>query len=231
MQKILIVEDDAQNNQMLRDYLENHGYLCEQAYSGSEARLLFAMGEYDLVLLDLMLPGISGEALVSLFSTKAPVIVLSAKSGLDSKVEVLSNGADDYLCKPFDLPELLVRIQVQLRRRGKAAAFGPLENLPDGGGTAYVYRAWTLNPDTQEMTVQGELVELTRHEFLILELLIRNPKRVFTKQMIYEYAWGEEYLAEDKTIHVHISNIRAKLKKSGTDTYIQTVWGMGFKLS
>ncbi len=88
-----------------------------------------------------------------------------------------------------------------------------------------------MNPDTLEMTAAGEMVELTRHEFMIMELLIRNPKRVFTKQMIYEYAWGEEYLAEDKTINVHISNIRSKLKKSGTDTYIQTVWGMGFKLS
>lgn len=242
MQKILIVEDDAQNNQMLRDYLENHGYACTQAYSGSEGKLLFSMGEYDLVLLDLMLPGIAGEDLVLLFSEKAPVIVLSAKSGLDSKVGTLSAGAEDYICKPFDLPELLVRIQVQLRRRDKVAG-KRLEGNPAmgegasgqgrGGGAqkAYAYRAWTLDPDTQEMTAKGELVGLTRHEFLILELLIRNPKRVFTKQMIYEYAWGEEYLAEDKTINVHISNIRSKLKKTGTDTYIQTVWGMGFKLS
>lgn len=282
MEKILIVEDDASNNQMLRDYLESHGYACAQAYSGSEGKLLFSMEKYDLVLLDLMLPGIPGEELVALFSEKAPVIVLSAKSGLDSKVEVLSAGAEDYLCKPFDLPELLVRIQVQLRRRratggdpaaeargetmseqerhgtvqGKAmsghkdAVFenGEAisgqdrdisrqdENCSESGmafpiGKTYIYRDWTLTPDTQEMTACGELVELTRHEFLIMELLIRNPKRVFTKQMIYEYAWGEEYLAEDKTINVHISNIRSKLKKSGTDSYIQTVWGIGFKLS
>lgn len=219
MQKILIVEDDAKNNQMLAEYLADHGYVCTQAYSGSEAKLLFSMKEYDLVLLDLMLPGIPGEELVSLFSEKVPVIVLSAKSGLDSKVGVLSAGAVDYLCKPFELPELLVRIQVQFRR---------LERKSE---TVYSYRGWTLNPDTQEMTAEGEPVELTRHEFLIMELFIRNPRRVFTKQMIYEYAWGEEYLAEDKTINVHISNIRSKLKKSGTDTYIQTVWGMGFKLS
>lgn len=219
MQKILIVEDDAKNNQMLAEYLADHGYVCTQAYSGSEAKLLFSMKEYDLVLLDLMLPGIPGEELVSLFSEKVPVIVLSAKIGLDSKVGVLSAGAVDYLCKPFELPELLVRIQVQFRR---------LERKSE---TVYSYRGWTLNPDTQEMTAEGEPVELTRHEFLIMELFIRNPRRVFTKQMIYEYAWGEEYLAEDKTINVHISNIRSKLKKSGTDTYIQTVWGMGFKLS
>lgn len=242
MQKILIIEDDAQNNQMLQDYLQNHGYTCTQAYSGSEGKLLFSIEEYDLILLDLMLPGIAGEELVSLFSLKTPVIVLSAKSGLDSKVDVLSAGAEDYICKPFDLPELLVRIQVQLRRRGRTAPAVPTENPAAGDAAsrqckdaysqnAYAYRAWTLNPDTQEMTAEGELVDLTRHEFLIMELLIRNPKKVFTKQMIYEYAWGEEYLAEDKTISVHISNIRSKLKKSGTDTYIQTVWGMGFKLS
>lgn len=250
MEKILIVEDDASNSQMIKEYLENHGYACTQAYSGSEGKLLFSMEEYDLVLLDLMLPGIQGEELVGLFSEKAPVIVLSAKSGTDSKVEVLSAGAEDYLCKPFDLPELLVRIQIRLRRSreknaaapGLASRAGTEGREPQGedyhGGSGdfgarktYSYRDWTLSPDTQEMTARGESVELTRHEFLILELLIRNPKRVFTKQMIYEYAWGEEYLAEDKTINVHISNIRSKLKKSGTDSYIQTVWGIGFKLS
>lgn len=283
MEKILIVEDDASNSQMLKDYLENHGYVCTQAYSGSEGKLLFSMEEYDLVLLDLMLPGIPGEELVGLFSEKTPVIVLSAKSGTDSKVEVLSAGAEDYLCKPFDLPELLVRIQIRLRRSREkgaaasdgtksaaasgvvsgekgavasgmasgtkdAAGFGMASGASGGDreardgdlrggsgdfgpGKTYTYRDWTLTPDTQEMTACGQTVELTRHEFLILELLIRNPRRVFTKQMIYEYAWGEEYLAEDKTLNVHISNIRSKLKKSGTDTYIQTVWGMGFKLS
>lgn len=242
MQKILIIEDDADNNQMIREYLEKHGYLCTQAYSGSEGKLLFSMESYDLILLDLMLPGITGEELVSLFSEKVPVIVLSAKSKLDNKVEVLSAGADDYICKPFDLPELLVRIQVQLRRRNKIESekqtpSNPLkekspQTLPaNHTQKIYSYRTWTLNPDTQEMTAEGEIIELTRHEFLIMELLIQNPKRVFTKQMIYEYAWGEEYLAEDKTINVHISNIRSKLKKSRTDAYIQTVWGIGFKLS
>ena len=224
--RLLIVEDDAQNNQMIREYLETQGFSCAQAYSGSEGKLLFSMEKFDLVLLDLMLPGISGEELVGLFSEKAPVIVLSARSSLDSKVSVLSAGAEDYICKPLDLPELLVRIQVQLRRR-EGTAGGT--TAPEG--TLYRYRDWELNPATQEMTAAGEAVALTKHEFMILELFIRNPKRVFSKQMIYEYAWGEEYLAEDKTINVHISNIRAKLKDSGTDSYIQTVWGMGFKLA
>lgn len=239
MRKILIVEDDAENNQMIKEYLKNHGYLCAQAYSGSEAKLLFSMEEYDLVLLDLMLPGISGEELVAFISEKTPVIVLSAKLDLNSKVEVLSAGAEDYICKPFDLTELLVRIQVQFRRleRRKEREEEQGEHagaFPAGGeetAHVYSYREWTLNQDTQEMRAAGEVIPLTRHEFLILELFIGSPRRVFTKQMIYEYAWGEEYLAEDKTINVHISNIRSKLKKSGTDTYIRTVWGMGFKLS
>ena len=228
MERILIVEDDAQNNQIIREYLEGHGYSCTQAFSGSEGKLLFSMERFDLVLLDLMLPGIPGEELVPLFSKKVPVIVLSAKSGLDSKVDVLSAGAEDYICKPFDLPELLVRIQVQLRRRsrdktGEASDTGEKDMV-------WQYKKWILDPSTQELSADGAPIELTRHEFLIVELLIRNPRRVFTKEMIYEYAWGEDYLAEDKTINVHISNIRSKLKESGTDAYIQTVWGMGFKL-
>ena len=239
MERLLIIEDDADNNQMIKEYLEAQGYACTQAYSGSEGRLLFSMERFDLVLLDLMLPGVTGEELVKQFAGKAPVIVLSAKSGLDSKVKVLSDGAEDYICKPFDLPELLVRIQIRLRHRDRIKKDGEAGTGASGGSGAdpgyeqhaYTYRGWTLDPDTQEMTAEGERVDLTRHEFLIMELLIRNPRRVFSKQMIYEYAWGEEYFVEDKTINVHISNIRSKLKKSGTDSYIQTVWGMGFKLS
>ncbi len=238
MWKILIVEDDAENNQMVKEYLENHGYLCAQAYSGSEAKLLLSMEEYDLVLLDLMLPGISGEELVASVSEKTPVIVLSAKLDLSSKVKTLSAGAEDYICKPFDLAELLVRIRVQFRRlerrrEGGGCGAGAGTSFADRQETThmYSYRDWSLNQDTQEMRAAGEAVPLTRHEFLILELLMGSPGRVFTKQMIYEYAWGEEYLAEDKTINVHISNIRSKLKESGTDTYIRTVWGVGFKLS
>lgn len=295
MEHILIAEDDADNNTMLKEYLENHGYICTQAFSGSEAKLLFSLQEFDLILLDLMLPGVTGEELIPLFSPKTPVIVISAKSSLDSKVDLLSAGAEDYLCKPFDLPELLVRIQVQLRRRDRKAEKPEIaspECLDANGGrtvygnaearsakdcnirhtenthrdtdtinsktagadtdrtgivsgnaekgvsehanirnSIYCYREWTLDADAMEMTAAGIPIPLTRHEFLILELLIRNPRRVFSKQMIYEYVWGEEYLAEDKTINVHISNIRSKLKTSGTDSYIQTVWGMGFKLT
>ncbi|MFQ7551212.1 MAG: response regulator transcription factor [Blautia marasmi] len=223
MAKILIIEDDTNINNMVSEYLTGSGYLCTQAFSGSEGALRFSMEEFDLILLDLMLPGMTGEELIRTFAGKVPVIVLSAKNELDSKVELLTAGANDYICKPFDLKELLVRIQVQLRSL-------PASNLPDAQ-TELHYKEWILDPETQEMTAAGLPVELTLHEFRILELLMKHPKKVFTKQLIYEYAWEEEYFVEDKTINVHISNIRSKLKPSGTDSYIQTVWGMGFKLS
>lgn len=223
MAKILIIEDDTNINNMVSEYLSGNGYACTQAFSGSEGSLRFSMEEFDLILLDLMLPGMTGEELIRMFAGKVPVIVLSAKNELDSKVELLTAGANDYICKPFDLKELLVRIQVQLRSL-------PASKLPDAQ-TELHYKDWILNPETREMTAAGQPVELTLHEFRILQLLMKHPKKVFTKQLIYEYAWEEEYFVEDKTINVHISNIRSKLKPSGTDSYIQTVWGMGFKLS
>lgn len=223
MAKILIIEDDTNINNMIAEYLGQNGYLCTQAFSGSEGSLRFSMEPFDLILLDLMLPGMSGEELIKLFAGKVPVIVLSAKNELDSKIELLSAGANDYICKPFDLKELLVRAQVQLRSL-------PASKLPDSSAELR-YRDWILNPETQEMIAAGEPIELTLHEFRILELLMKHPKKVFTKQMIYEYAWDEDYFVDDKTINVHISNMRSKLKPSQTDSYIQTVWGMGFKLS
>lgn len=223
MAKILIIEDDTNINNMVSEYLTGSGYLCTQAFSGSEGALRFSMEEFDLILLDLMLPGMTGEELIRTFAGKVPVIVLSAKNELDSKVELLTAGANDYICKPFDLKELLVRVQVQLRSL-------PASKLPDAQMELH-YKEWILDPETQEMTAAGLPVELTLHEFRILELLMKHPKKVFTKQLIYEYAWEEDYFVEDKTINVHISNIRSKLKPSQTDSYIQTVWGMGFKLS
>ena len=223
MAKILIIEDDTNINNMVSEYLTGSGYLCTQAFSGSEGELRFSMEEFDLILLDLMLPGMTGEELIRTFAGKVPVIVLSAKNELDSKVELLTAGANDYICKPFDLKELLVRVQVQLRSL-------PASKLPDAQMELH-YKDWILDPETQEMTAAGLPVELTLHEFRILELLMKHPKKVFTKQLIYEYAWEEDYFVEDKTINVHISNIRSKLKPSQTDSYIQTVWGMGFKLS
>ncbi|MCI9587995.1 MAG: response regulator transcription factor [Oscillospiraceae bacterium] len=219
---ILIVEDDTDINNATAEYLRRQGCQCIQAFSGTEGRLLWQAGGADLLLVDLMLPGLSGGELIAEIrrSSRTPVIVLSAKTELSDKVELLGLGADDYLTKPYQLEELWARILVQLRH---ASAVPP--------ETALHYQDWVLNLEEMTLTAAGQSVSLTAHEFRIVELLASRPKRVFTKQQIYEAVWQEEYAVEDKTITVHISNIRAKLRPSGTDGYIQTVWGIGFKLA
>ena len=218
---ILIVEDNNDINHMIMKYLTKNGYICHQAYSGTEALMYFQMNTYDLVILDLMLPGMNGESLLSHIRqlSDLPVIVLTAKDTLTSKVEVLNAGADDYLCKPFELEELLARIQVQLRKRNKSS----YEKI--------TFKNLSLCPDIYDAVIHEQLLKLTKHEYFILELLMKNTKRVFTKQEIYEYVWNDTYYMDDKTINVHISNIRKKIKKITNDDYITTVWGIGFKMT
>ena len=222
MPHILIVEDDTDINNSTAEYLRRKGCLCSQAFSGTEGRLLWQAGGVELLLVDLMLPGLSGSELIEELrrSSRTPVIVLSAKTELSDKVELLGLGADDYLTKPYQLEELWARVQVQLRH---ASAFP--------AGQVLRFRAWELHLSEMTLTAAGQPVNLTAHEFRIVELLAGRPKRVFTKQQIYEAVWQDAYAVEDKTIAVHISNIRAKLRPSGTDSYIQTVWGIGFKLA
>ena len=218
---ILIVEDNNDINNMIKDYLVKAGYNCEQAFSGTEALMHFKMNNYDLIILDLMLPGMDGETFLKNIRqiSYLPVIVLSAKDTLDSKVEVLSAGADDYLCKPFEPQELLARIQVQLRKRNK----NTYHNI--------VFKDLSLNQSFYDGVIDNKALNLTKHEYLILELLMKNIKRVFTKQEIYEYVWNNDYYGDDKTINVHISNIRKKIKQYTDDEYIKTVWGIGFKMA
>lgn len=222
MPHILIVEDDTDINNATAAYLRQRGAVCSQAFSGTEGLSLWQAGGVDLLLVDLMLPGLSGAELITRLrqSSRTPVIVLSAKGELADKVELLGLGADDYLTKPYQMEELWARILVQLRHASVA-----------GGGEILRYRDWLLDPAEMTLLAAGVPVSLTAHEFRILELLVSRPQRVFTKQQIYEAVWGQAYAIEDKTITVHISNIRAKLRISGTDGYIQTVWGIGFKLA
>ena len=222
MSHILIIEDDTDINNSTAAYLSRQGCICTQAFSGTEGRLLWQQGGFDLLLVDLMLPGLSGSAFIAEVrkTSQVPVIVLSARTELSDKVELLGSGADDYLTKPCQLEELWARIQVQLRH-ARAGSSG--EHLR--------FRDWVLDLGGMTLTAAGQPVSLTAHEFRIVELLAGSPRRVFTKQQIYEAVWQEEYAVEDKTITVHISNIRAKLRPSGTDGYIQTVWGIGFKLT
>ena len=225
MQKILIVEDDTNINHLLREALSKEGYSCEQAFSGTEAKLLLNMQQhgYALILLDLMLPGISGEAVLEEIRKKGnlPVIVLTAKDSLDEKVEVLTSGADDYITKPFEIREVLARVQVQLRHKEEKEAED--YNLS--------FKDMVLNRDTFQIRIDGRILpKITKQEFALLELLLRNPKQVFSKEDIFEYAWDEPYMGETKTLDVHISNIRKKIKQVTSDEYIETVWGIGYRL-
>ena len=239
--RILIIEDDADINEVIATHLSRNGFSCTQAYSGSEARLLLEVSaqsdsSFDLVITDLMLPGIRGEELVSLIRARGdvPVIVVSAQSEPAGKAELLRCGADDYLVKPFDLDELLARVSVQLRHaaraRGSAAAPNAGE-APSDKAAPMVYKEWELDRESRTFRGAGNPVKLTRIEYNIVEALVRRPKKVFTKQELFEVAWNEECFIEEKAINVHVSNIRGKLKPTGTDSYIETVWGIGFKLA
>lgn len=221
-QDILIVEDDNAISQMLYEALTLENYGCTQAYSGTEALLQIERNHFQLILLDLMLPGISGEELVSKLKEKtgAAIIVLSAKDALDTKVELLTMGADDYLTKPFALPELLARIQVQLRHYQK-------ENVDRKNPS---FQNLSLDPDRHLAIISQKEIPLTVIEYNILELLLSYPTKIFSKQEIYQYAWDDFYLGEDKTINVHISNIRQKIKHATGENWIKTVWGVGFTL-
>ncbi len=241
--RVLVVEDDADINEIVATHLARHGYACSQAFSGSEARLLMNAEPFpfDVVISDLMLPGLAGEDLVRLIrgrDERVPVIVISARTAASDRIDLLKLGADDYLVKPFDLDELLVRVEVQLRHRSGATA--PATSRRGGdpervtgdpeSPAAMRFRSWELDPEARSFFVDGEPVELTRIEFNILSTLMAHPRRVFSKQELFEAAWGEPYAADDNTVNVHVSNIRSKLKATGTDGYIKTVWGMGFKL-
>lgn len=221
MSRLLIIEDDVNINEMLQEAFGKKGYEVVSAYSGTEGILRIEKETYQMVILDLMLPGMDGRQVLKNIREKSnvPVIVLSAKDELDTKVDLLMSGASDYMTKPFELKELEARVLVQLRNAaGKNEVF--LE-----------YRDLRIDREGKKVILCGKPLSLTAQEYRILELLLKHPQKVFTKNEIYEYAWEEYYMGEDKTINVHISNIRQKMKKITQEEYIETVWGMGFKLA
>lgn len=222
MKKILVVEDNTEINNMISDYLRKRQFECTQAFSGTEALLHLRERRFDVIILDLMLPGITGNELIEKIKPEltTPVIILSAKDELTAKVNVLMLGADDYITKPFELEELYARITVQLRKAS-----------PQQGDKCETYKELVLSGQKHTVTVKEHELSLTRQEFKILELLMTTPDKVFSKQEIYDYAWDDYYMGEDKTVNVHISHIRAKIKQYTDEEYIETVWGIGFKLA
>ncbi len=230
---VFIVEDDREIRKLLADYLKAKDFEVSEAGDGRSALIAMKDKLYDVILMDIMLPYNSGTELIAALrgakkdSTRAhtPVIVISAKSGLDTRIETLQLGADDYITKPFDLDEVYVRIEAWLRRSaGGAYTREAGEESLSACGLSY---------DLQNNTVSymGEPIKLTAKERGLLLLFLKNPGKTFTKENIYESVWEDEYLYEDNTINVHMSNLRNKLKSVSGRELIETVWGIGYKLA
>lgn len=217
MKTIAIIEDDQAIGDMLQEVLQKEGYQVERAYSGTEAMYLLAQNKPNLILLDLMLPGLTGEELLPHIKG-IPVIVISAKIGVDDKVNVLLKGAADYVTKPFEMKELLARIQVQLRQAHSFCA------------TVIKAGDIVMNTDSHEVTVNGKPVHLTKTEYAILKLLLSNPSQAVSKATILDRISQDTPDCTDSSLKQHVSNLRKKLREQGGKEYIQAVWGIGFKL-
>ncbi|MDE5671579.1 MAG: response regulator transcription factor [Eubacterium sp.] len=218
MQKILIVDDDINIGNMLEEVLTAEGYGVLRAYSGTEAVLLLSSHTPDLVLLDLMLPGLSGEEVLPKIKG-IPVIVVSAKVGIEDKVSLLLGGAVDYITKPFDMKELLARISVQLRR----AEYGSM-------GEKLVFDDIWLDTASHIASVSETEIRLTRTEYAILKLLMENPNQVITKSVLLERISEDTPDCTESSLKIHISNLRKKLREVNHKDYIESVWGIGFKM-
>lgn len=228
---VLIVEDDEDISTIMARHLGKHGLSCTQAFSGTEAVMDLDRSTFDLLICDLMLPGMTGERVIASARERLrniPIIVVSARSTVEDRVELLRLGADDYLVKPFDLEELELRVQALLRRsHGQDVT----DDQPRGhGGEVLHIGAWTLDAISRTLTAAGRPIELTKTEFDICELLARHPRRAYSKREIFEHVWREAFVPDDNAVTVHVSNLRKKLRPTGTADYIKTVWGIGFRL-
>lgn len=218
MKNILIVDDDVYIGNALEEALTKEGYGVSRAYSGTEALLVLSKARPDLILLDLMLPGASGEAVLPQIEG-IPVIVVSAKVDIDNKVELLLGGAADYVTKPFSTKELLARIAVQLRHAAASPAASVL-----------TFDDITLHTDTHMVTVSSGEMRLTRTEYAILKLLMQNPTQIITKSRLLDRISEDTPDCTESSLKTHISHLRAKLRKGTGKDYIEAVWGIGFKL-
>ncbi len=222
--KVLIVEDDREISKLLYGFLQSEGFETVRSFNGAEAELIIQNQKFDIVLMDLMLPEIPGETLIAKLReiSDTPVIVISAKSEIETRLEALRIGADDYIVKPFNLDEVLVRIQVLLRRVNKEMQ----RNL-----NRYEDHGLVFIKSENRVEFDGKEIVLTAKELKILDLLITNPNKTFTKAGLYESVWEDVYYYEDNIINVHVSNLRSKLKKITGRDYIETVWGIGYRLN
>lgn len=216
---ILIIDDDVHIGNMVEEILLLEGYIVKRAYSGTEALLMLGVTKPDLVLLDLMLPGLNGEEVLPQIKD-IPVIVVSAKADINDKVSLLLGGAVDYITKPFDTKELLARIAVALRTHIKSPICSVIS-----------FEDITMNIDAHSVTVNGTAVRLTKTEYAVLKLLMQNPDQVITKSAILDKISEDTPDCMESSLKVHISNLRKKLREVSDKDYIEAVWGIGFKMS
>ncbi len=218
MKEILVVDDDIQIGNVMEKVLSEEGYAVSRAYSGTEVLLFLKGHRPDLILLDLMLPGFSGEEILPEIRD-IPVIVISAKTETDSKVKLLLGGAEDYMTKPFSVMELLARVAVQLRRGKPVPAAGLLR-----------FQEIELDTGKRSVKVGGVSVKLTKTEYAVLKLLMRNPSQVMTRSVLLDEISGDSPDGVESSLKVHVSNLRRKLREVGGKDYIESVWGIGFKM-
>ena len=223
MHRILIVEDDVEISKLLADFLTENGYRIFCQYDGAHALDCIRRDDVSLVLLDLMLPIRSGDRVLADIRRQSgvPVIVISAKETTQNKIDLLRLGADDYITKPFDMGEVLARIESSLRRA----------QLPAGSQGRLEYDGLVLDTGKNTASLQGQELALTAKELAILALLLQYPDKVFSKANLFQSVWNTAYFSEDNTLNVHISNLRGKLSAvcPGRE-YIDTVWGIGYRM-
>lgn len=217
MSHILVIDDDIHIGDLLQEALEGEGCRVSRAYSGTEAVLALDRARPDLVLLDLMLPGLSGEEVLPRLAG-IPVIVVSARADPDSKVALLLGGAADYVTKPFVLRELLARVAVRLRE------------APAREGAALTFQSLRLDPEARSVFIDGKPTRLTRTEYAILKLLMANPAQVVTKSALLDRIAQDTPDCTESSLKTHVSNLRKKLRDAGAGDCIESVWGIGFKM-
>ena len=224
--KLLLVEDDPEICGMLKKFLEKENFAIITANDGEEACSKFRQETCDLVLLDLMLPKISGMDVLQQIRAQStvPIIIMSAKD-TDSDITLgLGLGADDYVTKPFSMVQVLARIKANLRRTGQYAASSPARP------SLLTVGELRMNLEDYTVSKQGKEIELTAKEFEILRLLLQNPRKVYTKEQIYSLIWNDAYLGDENAVNVHISRLRNKIEDNPrSPKYVITVWGIGYK--
>ncbi|MFS1516203.1 response regulator transcription factor [Bacillus sp. SCS-151] len=226
--KVLVVEDDLSISEMVEEYLTKEGYLITTAYDGREAERILINNEFDLILLDIMLPQLNGIDLLKLIREKStiPILIMSAKDSDVDKALGLGFGADDYIAKPFSMIELSARVQAAIRRAKQYS-----QNRETNEAKIVKYNGLKVDLNNFSVSKDGKEIKLTSKEFHILKLFISHPNRVFTKEQIYQLIWDDGYLGDENIINVHMRRLREKIEENpSSPIYIKTLWGIGYKL-